>query len=133
MTVNDALMREADIYLSASLEGNAWNHAEQHDRQRALTSAERQLSVALRGIRVPEDMMKNAVFEQASYLLDADMQSAARTRQKGIQSVSIGHASESYRDIIPTERNGIVLSPIAYSILQPYLGSRQIRHGRLVP
>lgn len=133
MIFSDKLMKEADVYLSASLSFETWGSSEPSVQQRALITAIRQIETVTQKFQVPEEVLKKATFEQAVFLLDADMQDAVKTRQKGISNVLLGNVSESYKDSIPTEMNGIVLSSMSNAVLQPYIGRRKIQYGRLVP
>lgn len=129
------LIAEADGYLSASVDFDVWSDAESASRQRALISARRQIDALITGVQVPEQPYKNAIFEQAAFLLNEEVQDAIKTRQKGIKSVSAGSVSESYADADAgsTAVNGMSYAPMATAIIKPYLTKRKISSGRLVP
>lgn len=82
----------ANQYFAGRLNSSAWDSASQSDKEKAITTATRQLE-AYRG-RADSTQFSYAVFEQAIWLLTGDQR--GDIQQAGVQSMSLGSMSESY-------------------------------------
>lgn len=85
-------LSQAEKYFSIRVKADAWVDAGDIDKQKALATAERQLSPYRN--RVDGTRFSYAVFEQALWLLQGDERS--ELQQAGVVSMTIGSLSETY-------------------------------------
>ena len=102
---------EANTYFAARINGDAWDSATDTNKNKALATAERQLD--LHRDRVETTRFYYAIYEQALWLLSGD--SRAALQQAGVQSMSLGKLSESYR--LPAGRDPTI-APQAWTYLR---------------
>lgn len=121
---------EADAYFSSRLHSEKWHEASELDKERALATATRRIdSMRFIGKKLDSKqenawprnvldgippLIKYATCEEALSLLAADQE-----LQKGVVSVRIGDAGESYDAL--TVRQNLSLSQSARTLLEPLL------------
>lgn len=125
-------LQEAEEYFAARIYSEAWADAPEQKKQRVLQTASLRIdTLPFKGKKLdpaqemafPRDFMqgiptrlKYAVCEEALSLLEQETDP-----DKGLISVSIGDASESYSEAIAKQRIKDRVCPTAKSLLMPYL------------
>ncbi|MDD4804283.1 MAG: hypothetical protein PHN69_03840 [Candidatus Pacebacteria bacterium] len=125
-------LKEAEEYFGLRVYSEAWEKASEQTKNRVLQTATYRVdALPFKGKKLdptqemafPRDFMqgvptrlKYAVYEEALSLLEMESDPA-----KGVTSVQIGDASETYSEAVVTQRLKDGVCPTAKSIIAPYL------------
>jgi hypothetical protein len=104
-------LTEANAYFASRINSDTWDAATDANKTKAMTTSERQLEPYR--YRVDTTRFYYAIYEQALWLLTGD--SRAVLQQAGVQSMSIGKLSETYKS---TSGRDPAIAPQAWVFLR---------------
>ncbi len=118
------MIDQATEYFGNRLYTEAWDTATTTEKEKALAHAERMIRALEYGTNPPARMMRQAIFEQALFLLEttASDRERIRAQQTGVRFRWVGDAREDYTGA------PMLVAPEAMTVLSKYI---QRRHGRL--
>lgn len=117
---------QANAYFDTRLHAEAWDSASASDRNKAIATADREISALLRyhaNASAPVPIYNEAVCEQALWLLrntEGDLK-LIRAIAQGVTSRRVGDAGETYNEQKALKTGGMDISPQAMLLLQPFL------------
>ena len=113
-------LTRANAYFASRLNSETWDSATDANKVKALNTAELQMDFYK--TRIDSTSFCYAVYEQAIWLLAGD--SRAELQQAGVQSMSLGSLSETYRE---TNRD-LSIAPKAWMFLRgPFVKTGGLR------
>jgi len=115
-------LNEADEYLQYEIGASErWLSLSADERISYLVTAFRKIQTIRLLKHTPENIKKQAQMLEAFEWSDFEMRNTESRRARGLKSVSVGKASESYDNKPPVLSNTFLLSSRAYSLLGPWI------------